>query len=436
MNATQNSNPAASSDCSCPDYQRGLSRRGFLAATGAAATTTVFGGAVVSTAYAAPTSGLLHAKAPALRSAGRVLVVLSMRGAVDGMSLVVPHGDPNYYAARPRIGVPAARLLHADAFFGLHPNLAALSPLWSAGKVAAVHGTGLPVPNRSHFSAMEAVEDADPGSSERVGWLNRLIGRDAYDHPLRAAAIGTSTPPTSLIGPRPVSAFSDVSRMALAGADGDQAKRRRRAMQTMWRGASGPLGAGARSAMAAVDDFGRVRTSSDKPANGAAYPAGDLSRALASVARTIRGDVGAEVFTVDHGDWDHHSDLGTLEWGNMQRMVTEFGGALAAFFTDLGALADRVTVVTISEFGRRTKENANYGLDHGHGNVMLLLGAGVSGGYYGSWPGLTNTVDGDLAVTTDYRSVLAEVISARLGASSAATFPGFTPASIGAVTSL
>ena len=139
------------------------------------------------------------------------------------------------------------------------------------------------------------------------------------------------------------------------------------------------------------------------------------------------------MITVDHGDWDHHTGLGTLQWGEMQRMTTELGQALAAFFADLGDLGNKVTLVTISEFGRRTKENANHGLDHGHGNVMFVLGAGVNGGYHGTFPALANTLNGDLLVTTDYRSVLAEVVSRRLGASPAAVFPGFNPESVGAV---
>ena len=134
--------------------------------------------------------------------------------------------------------------------------------------------------------------------------------------------------------------------------------------------------------------------------------------------------------------WDHHTWIGTPDNGNLRRMADEFALSLAAFLTDLGPLASKVTVVTVSEFGRRVKENANQGLDHGYGNVMFLLGAGVKGGqYYGSWPGLTATDDADLLVTTDYRSVLSEVVSQRLGASSAAVFPGFSPAPVGAVLS-
>ncbi|GAA3550567.1 DUF1501 domain-containing protein [Nocardioides daeguensis] len=420
---TSSSPSPGTSPCSCEEFAT-LSRRGLLrglvGTAAALTTTTTIGGAFMSTSYAATPT------APA------VLVVLSMRGAVDGMSLVVPHADPVYYAARPRIAIPASRLLAKDGFFGLHPDLAPLLPWWDAGAMAAVHATGLPAPNRSHFAAIEAVEDADPGSSERVGWLNRLIGRDTTTSPLQAIQLGESVLPAALLGPQPAVAVDSVEAMVLSGADRwDPAGRRPRSMTTMWTDVPGPLGAGARAAMQAVTDFAPVRTSSATPANGAVYPQGDLGESLAAAARTIRGDVGAEVITIDSGSWDHHVNLGTLEWGHLQRMTKELAAALAAFLTDLGPLAGKVTVVTLSEFGRRTRENASWGLDHGHGNVMLLLGAGVKGGYHGTWPGLVDTVDADLRVTTDYRSVLSEVVVSRLGASSAQVFPGFAPESVG-----
>lgn len=414
----------ASGSCDCPEL-RGLTRRGVLRgalATGVGLTAvTTVGTTFMETSYAAT------------RSASSVLVVLSMRGAVDGMSLVVPHGDPVYYSARPRIAIPADRLLAKDGFFGLHPNLAPLLPMWESGRMAAVHATGLPAPNRSHFAAIEAVEDAAPGSTARVGWINRLIGRDAYNHPLQAVHVGGSTPPMSLTGPAASVAVGRVEDMVLAGADGSDVdgRRRTRSMSTMWAGVPGPLGTGARSAMQAIADLGPVRNTSAEAANGAIYPRGELGKVLHAAARTIRGDVGAEVITIDHGSWDHHVDLGTLGWGHMQRMTTELGLALAAFFADLGPLANKVTLVTISEFGRRAKENANHGLDHGWGNVMLLLGAGVKGGYHGRWPGLVDSVDADLQVTTDYRSVLAEVAVRRMGASAAQVFPGFAPETVG-----
>jgi uncharacterized protein (DUF1501 family) len=415
----------------CEEFERAarLGRRGFLrglAAVGGTATVTAaYGGAFTSTAYAA---------APV----DNVLVLLSMRGACDGLNLVVPHGDPAYYAARPSIQVPSSRLLAKDGFFGLHPALAPLLPWWNAGSIAAVHATGLPAPNRSHFSAMEELEDADPGSSARIGWLNRLVGQNAASTPIEAIQFGGGVPMTALAGPEPALVTTDVDSVSLSGYwDAASEAARRASLATLWDGVAGPLGAGARNAFEVVDEFEPVRDSPTTPANGAAYPAGsDLGSALAAAARTIRADVGAEVIAVDHGSWDHHTWIGTPDSGNLRQMADELALSLAAFLTDLGPLAANVTVVTVSEFGRRVKENANQGLDHGYGNVMFLLGGGVKGGYYGTWPGLATSVDADLLVTTDYRSVLSEVVTRRLGASSAAVFPGFTPEPVGAVLSI
>jgi uncharacterized protein (DUF1501 family) len=415
----------------CEEFARTarVGRRGFLrglAAVGGAATVTaVHGTPFTSTAYAA---------APV----DRVLVLLSMRGACDGLNLVVPHGDPAYYAARPSIQVPSTRLLAKDGFFGLHPALAPLLPWWSAGSMAAVHAAGLPAPNRSHFSAMEDLEDADPGSSARVGWLNRLVGQNDTATPIEAIQFGGGVPITALAGPEPALVTTDVDSVSLSGYWDDASEAKRRAsLSKLWDGVAGPLAAGAHNAFEVVDEFQPVRDGSATPANGATYPGNsDLGSALAAAARTIRADVGAEVIAVDHGSWDHHTWIGSPDSGNLRQMADEFALSLAAFLTDLGpTLAAKVTVVTVSEFGRRVKENANQGLDHGYGNVMFLLGGGVKGGYYGTWPGLANTVDADLLVTTDYRSVLSEVVTKRLGASSAAVFPGFTPQPVGALLS-
>ena len=403
----------------CTEYA-GLTRRGlFRGVAVAGASTAFFGTTFVQTSYAAT------------RSAPSVLVVLSLRGAADGLSLVVPHADAAYYAARPRLAVPKSQLLVADSFFGLHPALKPLVPMWQAGKMAAVHATGMAVPNRSHFAAMEELEDADPGSSARVGWINRLVGRDTYTHPLQAVQIG-EVPITATYGPQPTFVASSVDGVRLAGNDEwDTTNGRPRSLHTLWDQAPGALGRGARSAMTAVNDFGPVRATSAAPANGASYPKDDLGEALASAARTIKGDVGADVIAVDHGGWDMHTNLGDLSWGSMLSNAGSLARGLAAFFTDLGALSEKVTVVTISEFGRRVKENANWGLDHGHGNVMFALGAGVNGGYYGTWPWLVNAADADLDVTTDYRSVLSEVVTKRFDVSTATVFPGFTPEPVG-----
>ncbi|MCM0620124.1 DUF1501 domain-containing protein [Nocardioides bruguierae] len=408
----------------CEDFARAtaLTRRGVLRGLGVAGAAWTVGSAVVqSSPVAAAEAG----------SGTGSVVVLSLRGAADGMSLVVPHGDPVYAAARPRIAVPASAVLASDGFFGLHPELAPLLPLWQAGSVAAVHATGLPAPNRSHFAAMEEVEDANPGSTERVGWLNRLVGDLPGDGPLQGISVGTES--TAMFGPAARMSFSALDDAVVAGDDQwDPTDDRLRSLHRMWGRSGHPLAGSLRSAVDAVADLA--------PAKAVApgdYPTTDLGTALSSVARTLKGDVGARVITVDQGDWDMHTDLGTLSWGNMNTNARRLAKALAAFFTDLGDVASRVTVVVLSEFGRRVVENDNYGLDHGWGNVMLLLGAGVRGGrYYGTWPGLENTYDADLTVTTDYRSVLAEVVATRTSASVATVFPGFTPETVGAMTSL
>ncbi len=408
-------------DACCSEYAA-LSRRGFLTGTAALVGTTSMIG-----------STLLTIAPAAAATTGSTLVVLSLRGAADGLSLVVPHGDPVYYQARPRIAVPAAALLAKDAQFGLHPDLAPLVPLWEAGKVAAIHATGLPAPNRSHFAAMEEVENADPGSNARIGWLNRLVGADSDDSPLQAFAVGSGVPPASLAGTAPFLSAGSVEDVEIAGDDKwDPDGNRLRSLHTLWDGHSSVLAPVMASTMRTTAAFQPVRDTNPAPGNGAAYGDSDLGTALRTAARVIKGDVGTRVITLDHGDWDMHTDLGNLEWGRMQRLTRELGTSLAAFFTDLGARGDRVTVVVLSEFGRRVQENANWGLDHGYGNVMFALGAGVAGGrYYGTWTGLENSLDADVLVTTDYRSVLAEVVASRFDVSTASVFPQFQPRTLG-----
>ena len=187
-----------------------------------------------------------------------------------------------------------------------------------------------------------------------------------------------------------------------------------------------------KSTFGALESFQTVKDSPDEPADGAEYPGNDLGHALREVSRVIKSDVGVAVLTVDQGDWDHHTDMGNVGGGLLMNNATGLADSLSAFLTDLGPWADKVTVVTISEFGRRVQENASGGTDHGYGNVMFLAGAGVKGGtYYATWPGLANSLDGDLLVTTDYRSVLSEIVVSRFGMSPSAVFPGFVRRPVG-----
>lgn len=406
-------NPNRTSDVCCAEYaamRAAVSRRGFLAGTLAlAGTTTVVG------------SGVVTASPAQAASAASVLVVVSLRGAADGLSLVVPHADPVYYAARPGIAVPSDRLLEKDGFFGLHPAMTDLQPLWQAGKVAAVHATGLPVANRSHFAAMEEMEDADPGSSLRVGWLNRLVGGTAGASPLQGFSAGTSTIPTSLVGPAPTMSAGRVGDVELPGDDEDG--RRRKSLMAMWHGERSTLARSMRATFDALTAFGPAQAAED---NRDTYPGSGLGQSLSTAAQIIRGDIGVEVITVDQGDWDMHTDMGGADGGWMRNNAEDLAGSIAAFFNDLGTQADKVTLVTLSEFGRRVVENDSNGTDHGYGNVMFVAGAGVRGGYHASWPGLANSYDADLTVTTDYRQVLADIVSKRFGASVAQVFPGLS----------
>ena len=398
----------------------GVTRRGLFRAAAATGGVMTFGSAFVATASATP--GV---------SASSIIVVLSLRGAADGLSLVVPHGDRTYYKARPTIAVPRGSLLARDDTFGLHPALRPLLPMWKAGKLGAVHATGMRIPNRSHFAAMEVVEDADPGSAARIGWLNRLVGTMPGTSPVRGLSVGVSSTPTSLYGPVPVMSVTDLGKIQVAGADPAEDPRgvRRRSLGTTWGAEATELGAGARSALAASIE---LLPSLQQPDTSTAYPTSDLGQALAAVSRVLKADTGTSLVTVDQGDWDHHTGVGSVTYGRMLNNTTDLARSVAAFFADLGPLADKVTLVTMSEFGRRIVENAQRGLDHGWGNVMFLAGAGVKGGrYYGKWPGLGRSLDADLEVTTDYRSVLAEVVASRTDASIATVFPGLKRERVG-----
>lgn len=408
-------------DASCADY--GVTRRNLLRSAGligmAGVTTKMFGDVLTSTAYGATN--------------GNILVVLSLRGGADGMSMMVPHAESAYYAARPNIAVQKAELLRPDHTFGLHPSFKPLESLWDSGRMAAIHAVGLPAPNRSHFEAMELVEDADPGSSERVGWLNRVIGCFTSNDVFDGIQVGSTVMPTSLIGPEPSFATSDFSSLSAPWSDhATLGPRMRSVLSTMYRDAGTVIGRAGQEALALDRRTGTIAAEEKKgPQHGAVYPEhNELGRALASSAALIRAGVGVRAIAVDFGGWDHHVDI---SW-RISRQIEQMSTSIAAFLTDLGPHASRVTIVTLSEFGRRLGQNGAAGLDHGYGNAVFAFGAGVRGGYYANWPTLATQrrVDGDLAVTTDYRSVLAEILRARFPEVGVGTvFPGLGATTLG-----
>jgi uncharacterized protein (DUF1501 family) len=401
------------------------SRRGFLGRTAAVGALAGLAGAGLSTKLAFAAGAYT----------GDTLVVLSLRGGFDGLSAIAPIGDPDYYKARPTIALPKSQVIAGDGTFGLHPALAPLLPMWQGGTLAAVHAVGQPNPTRSHFAAMEAMENAAPGTSLRSGWLDRMLGTTGVTGPLGGVSVGNAMPSRLLSGPSPAVSMDTVDAFTLAG---ESAKRpMAAALRKLYAGAPDLLGGPAQAADAALIATTSLRSAGYAPANGAVYPVTELGAALRDVARLIKSNAGLVTAAVDAGDWDMHEGLGTAVKG--QRMYDNLAAtasALAAFAADLGPLGmQNVTVITISEFGRRVQENASRGADHGHGNAMLLMGGGIRGGkVYGTWPGLSAgaLVAGDLAATTDYRSVIGEVLQKRCGLGALGdVFPSATPSSFG-----
>jgi uncharacterized protein (DUF1501 family) len=400
-----------------------LTRRNLLKAVG-----------VGSVAIAAgPMVGMRAAFAADPGWTGDVVVVLSLRGGFDGLSAVAPIGDPAYSVARPTIAVPSASAFQLDTMFGLHPALSDLQSLWNANQLAFVHAAGMSAPNRSHFSAMDEMERAAPGSSARSGWLDRTLALHTVGGPFSAVQMGSSSIPESLVGPYPVLGMDNIGNFRLSNVGNQtQRDRWRTALNALHAQAPAGLHDSAGDTLAALDTAASL--ASYTPANGAAYPGGHLGDTLKNAAQLIKANVGLRVLTLDLGDWDMHANLGRVDNGWMRDNLTELGRALKAFAVDLGTWLNSTTLVTISEFGRRVEENESGGVDHGWGNVMMVLGGHVVKGVHGTWPTLdaTKLTNGDLTATTDYRAVLADILVNRTGASVAQVgevFPGYTGAS-------
>ena len=371
---------------------------------------------------------------PPLTASDRpTLVCLFQRGAVDGLNMIVPHGDPLYYRERPRIAVPQTDVVDLDGYFGLHPRLAALEPLWDNKSLAAIHAVGSPDSTRSHFDAQDYMESGTPGvKATSDGWLNRYCehDREHQQTPFRAVAFSARLP-RILAGSAPSLAIDDLQAFGLR-APGAARDRLTRAFEELYAGAAtGLVSTSSQEAFAAVQQLKQANPAQYQPANGAAYPRGRFGHALLQIAQLIKADVGLHVAFADVTGWDTHVNQGASE-GQLAARLAEFGGALAAFAQDLGERMRDVVVLTMSEFGRTIQENGNSGTDHGHATAMLVLGGPVNGGkVLGRWPGLdpAQRFEGrDVAVTTDFRDLFAEVLARHLGAQDLATiFPGFTP---------
>jgi len=359
------------------------------------------------------------------------LIAIFQRGAVDGLSVVVPHGEAEYYRVRPTIAIARpgpvdGAALDLDGFFGFNPRLAALKPLWDRRDLAIVHACGSPDSTRSHFDAQDYMETATPGvKSTSDGWLNRYLqARKAEEESAFRAVALTAQLPRMLQGTASAIAMSQISQFGIRAPNVNQSFEAQYAAA-----ADHVLNGTGRDAFNAMKTLKTADPARYQPENGAEYPRSAFGQALKQIAQLVKAGVGLEVAFADIGGWDTHVNQGSAQ-GQLALRLDDFGRSIAALVTDLGERMADTVILTMSEFGRAVGENGNRGTDHGHGNAMMVVGGGARGGrVYGRWPGLavSQRYDGrDLAVTTDFRDVFAEIVVRHLGVTDPSpVFPGY-----------
>jgi uncharacterized protein (DUF1501 family) len=362
----------------------------------------------------------------------KILITIFQRGAADGLNMIIPFGEPAYSQVRPSLAIAApkgspasqaasGRAIDLDGFFAMHPLMAPLKPIYDQHHLAVVHAAGLPDNTRSHFDAQDFMESGTPGvKTTNDGWLNRhLVSKpDSRATLFRAVALGSALPPI-LRGKARAIALSSIQEFQIAAAEQD--------FRAMYQGNSYDLiyGTG-KDTMTAVAALRKINPLQYQPRAGAEYPDTVLGRSLRQIAQLIKANVGLEVAFADSDGWDTHAN----QAGQFDSMLTDLSQSIGALHKDLDNRMEDVVILTFSEFGRTAAENGNRGTDHGHANVMMLLGGPVMGGkVYGKWPGLAKEqlYEGrDLALTTDFRLVFGEVLGSHLGNKVLdAVFPGY-----------
>src|ERR1700731_886814 len=372
-------------------------------------------------------------------SAGKKqLVVLFRRGAADGLNIVVPFGEPNYYRMRPTIAVPQPRrgmteaAIDLDGFFGSRPSLAPLEPMFRNNHLAIVHAAGSPDPTRSHFDAQDFMESGTPGvKATEDGWLNRAIETVPEENasPFRAVAMGPNLP-RMLHGSASAIALPDLRQFKVMPQSAGTAATVQGGFEAMYaQTVDHALHGTGTETFEAIDMLRKVDPGKYAPENGAQYPTSQLGQSLQQIGQLLKANIGVEVLFVDCGGWDNHVNEGGVQ-GELSNLLKDLGQGLAAFHQDMGDRMQDIIVVTMSEFGRTAKENGNRGTDHGHANCMFVMGGDVKGGQvYGKWPGLNDhqlNEGRDLALTTDFRSVVGEILTKHIGvADLKPVFPSF-----------
>ena len=375
-----------------------------------------------------------------------ILVTIFLRGGADGINSIVPYFEDAYYRKRPNLSIASpkdartganARLVDLDGKFGLHPALSPLLPLYQKGQLAVLHACGSQDSTRSHFEAMAAVERglAKEGPGPGDGWIARHLASTERpdDSPLRAVAFG-GTLPDSLRGALNTVALESLSEFKL-NTSNDKRQHFHEALLKLYNPGKDEVAHAGRETLAVLDALQKIDPAQYKPSHNAQYPDTDLGRGMRQTACLIRADLGLEVAALDRGGWDTHYAQGSTI-GILSLSLDDLAKSLSAFSTDLGTEMSRVTVVVMTEFGRRVAENTGLGTDHGRASFMLLLGGGTKGGQVCTrWPGLEDhqlDETGDLRVITDYRDVLGEVLAQRMrNTKLSAVFPGYEPKSVG-----
>ena len=403
--------------------RNGVTRRGFLRGGALALVGTSVVPAFLTRA--------VYAEVDRAAASRKKLVVIFQRGACDGMNVVVPYTEKNYYRMRPTIAIQKNEVLDLDGYFGLHPAMSAMKPLFDQGHLAMVHAAGSPDPSRSHFDAQDFMESGTPGvKATPDGWLNRALQVEVMSgqpSPFRAVALGSELPRT-LQGKVPAVSVANLQDFSVGGR-GPQPSAVSNAFEAMYdESTDAVLHGTGQETFEAVKMLRAANPAQYKPADGVVYPNGAFGNSMKQIAQLLKANLGVEAAFSDIGGWDTHQNQGGAN-GQLANRLTEFSNTIAAFWHDMGDDAENVTLVTMSEFGRTARQNGTGGTDHGHANVMFVLGGQVKGGkVYGQWPGVNDeqlNEGRDLKVTTDFRNVLGEAAYKTLGSNRLdVVFPG------------
>ena len=408
-----------------------VTRRFFLKSSGVAMASFAAAPSFLKRTALAQTGGAIGKDHP-------IVIAIFQRGAMDGISAVIPFGDNNYYSVRPQIAVPQPKngnadgAIDLDGYFGLHPSLSAFKPIYDEGHLAIIHAVGSPDNTRSHFDAQDYMEAATPGNKGTPdGWLNRYMQakKDAKATPFRAVSF-TANLPRTLLGKAPALALTNISDFGVrAGQGNGQVAKGFEELYSQ--GLNDSLHGTGKEAFEAVKMLKKANPAQYTAANGANYPRSPFGQSLLQIAQLIKSDLGVEVAFTDVGGWDTHANQGSSR-GQLANRLQDFSQGIAALYKDLGDRMRNVVILTMTEFGRTIKQNGSGGTDHGHASVAFALGGPVKGGkVFGKWPGLAGEqlYEGrDLALTTDFRDVFSEVAARHLGAANLGSiFPGFNP---------